>query len=145
MDWLILHDAIVNCRRRQIVLKWQNGETVRIESDRFVSAANIISTFSTQKCVRKGCEAYLAYILDTRTSKLKLESIPTINDFADVFPEELLGLLLVRDIDFAIDLVLRTSPISISPYRMAPTKLKELKALLQELSDRGFVLPSFSP
>ncbi|KAA3466514.1 retrotransposon del1-46-like protein [Gossypium australe] len=109
---LTLHDAIVNCRRKQIVLKCQNGETVRVESDRFDS---------------------------TRALESKLESVLTICDFIDVFPEELLGLLPVREVEFAIELVLGTFPILIALYRMAPTELKELKAQLQELTDRVFV------
>ncbi|NAW44950.1 RNA-directed DNA polymerase [Salmonella sp. gx-f4] len=50
-----------------------------------------------------------------------------------------------REIEFAIDLLPGTAPISIAPYRMVPTELKELKAQLQELTDKGFVRPSFSP
>ncbi|KAA3467535.1 glucose-6-phosphate 1-dehydrogenase, cytoplasmic-like [Gossypium australe] len=46
----------------------------------------------------------------------------------DVFPEELPRLPPIREVEFAMELVLGTSPISIAPYRMAPTKLKELKA-----------------
>lgn len=73
---------------------------------------------------------YLVNILDTKVSELKMESIPTVCEFSDVFPKELSGLSPVREIDFTIDLVLRTSPILIAPYRMAPIELKELKAQL---------------
>ena len=50
-----------------------------------------------------------------------------------------------REIEFNIDLLPGTNPISIAPYRMAPTKLKELKEQLQELLDKGFIRPSSSP
>ncbi|KAA3484354.1 DNA/RNA polymerases superfamily protein [Gossypium australe] len=86
-----------------------------------------------QRCVRKGCEAYLAYVLDSKVSELKIESVPIVCEFLDVFPEELPGLPPIREVEFAIELVLGTSPISIAPYRMAPTELKELKPQLQEL------------
>ncbi|KAK5775521.1 hypothetical protein PVK06_043419 [Gossypium arboreum] len=77
--------------------------------------------------------------------QLKFESVLIVCEFPDVFPEEFPGLPPNREIDFAIDLLPGTAPISIAPYRMALTELKELKAQLQELTDKGFVRPSFSP
>ncbi|KAG8503369.1 hypothetical protein CXB51_001413 [Gossypium anomalum] len=71
--------------------------------------------------------------------------MPVACEFPDIFLEELLGLPPDREVEFFIDLVLSTTPISITPYRMAPTVLKELKTQLQELIDRGFARPSFSP
>ncbi|KAA3466497.1 Gag-Pol polyprotein [Gossypium australe] len=92
---------------------------------------------SAQKYLRKGCEAYLAYVLDTKVSESKIESVPVVCEYPDVFPKELPMLPLIREVEFAIELVPGTSPISIAPYRMAPTELKELKSQLQELTDRG--------
>ncbi|KAA3481122.1 Gag protease polyprotein-like protein [Gossypium australe] len=128
MGWLTLHDTFVNFRQKQIELKCQNGETVRVVSDRFNIATNITFALSVQKSIQKGCEVYLAYILDTRASKSKLELVSTVCDFVDVFSEELLGLSPVREVEFAIELILRTSPISIASYRTTLAKLKELKA-----------------
>ena len=68
-----------------------------------------------------------------------------IKEFPDVFPEELPGLPPEREVDLSIEVVQGTTPISRAPYRMAPTKLKELKTQLQELLDKGFVRPSVSP
>ena len=68
-----------------------------------------------------------------------------MRDFLDVFPDDLLGLPPEREIDFPIDLVPGTTPISLPPYRMSPAELKELKTQLQELVDRGFIRPSISP
>ncbi|WVZ70973.1 LOW QUALITY PROTEIN: hypothetical protein U9M48_019600 [Paspalum notatum var. saurae] len=64
-------------------------------------------------------------------------------DFPDVFSEELLGPPPDRDVEFAIELVPGTAPVSRRPYRMAPDELKELK--LQEQLDKGFIRPSSSP
>ncbi|KAA3461714.1 ruBisCO large subunit-binding protein subunit alpha, chloroplastic-like [Gossypium australe] len=61
---------------------------------------------SAQKCVRKGCEAYLAYVLDTKVSETKIESVPVVCEYLDVSPEELLGLPPIREVEFAIELVL---------------------------------------
>ena len=64
--------------------------------------------------------------------------MPVVSEYPDVFPEELPGLPPIREVEFGIELVPGTTPISIALYRMAPTELKELKAQLQELTDRGF-------
>ena len=57
----------------------------------------------------------------------------------DVFPEDLPGVPPLQEIDFGIDLEPDTKPISIPPYRMAPTELKELKLQLKDLTDKGFI------
>ena len=56
----------------------------------------------------------------------------------DVFPDELPGLPPHKDIDFSIELYPRTSPISITPHRMAPVELQKLRVQLQELLDKGY-------
>ena len=76
---------------------------------------------------------------------LKLEDIPIVRDYPDVFPEDLPGLPLEREVEFTIDVTLGTASISKAPYRMAPLELKELKIQLQELLDKGFIRPSVSP
>ncbi|WVZ88972.1 hypothetical protein U9M48_035439 [Paspalum notatum var. saurae] len=68
-----------------------------------------------------------------------IEKIPVVSDFPDVFPEELPGLPPDRDVEFAIELVPSTAPVSQRPYRMAPDELKELKL------DKGFIRSSSSP
>ncbi|XP_052483072.1 uncharacterized protein LOC128036200 [Gossypium raimondii] len=104
-----------------------------------------LTLHETTKYVRKCCNAYLDYVLDTKLSESKLETVLVVCEYPNMFPEELPGLPSVREVEFAIELILGTSLISIAPYRMAPTKLKELKAQLQELIDRFFTRPSFSP
>ncbi|XP_070004405.1 uncharacterized protein [Nicotiana sylvestris] len=74
-----------------------------------------------------------------------LQSVPIVNEFPTVFPDELPGIPPKREIDFAIDLLPDTQPISIPPYRMAPAELRELKEQLKDLLDKGFIRPSTSP
>ena len=93
----------------------------------------------------KGCKGYLAHVVDTRSNEARLEGVPVVRDFLDVFSDDLPGLPPEREIDFPIDFVTGTTPISLPPYRMAPTELKELKAHLQELVGGGFIRPSISP
>ena len=59
-----------------------------------------------------------------------LEDVPVVRDFLDVFPDDLPGLPPEREIDFSIDFIPGTTPISLRPYRMAPAELKELKTQL---------------
>ena len=66
-------------------------------------------------------------------------------EYVDVFSDELLGLPPYRDVDFVIELHPGTSPISMTPHRMAPVELQELKVQLQELLDKDFIRPSTSP
>ena len=68
-----------------------------------------------------------------------------MNEFPEVFPEDLPGIHPDREIDFGIDVLLETRPISIPPYRMAPAERKELKEQLADLLDKGFIRPSVSP
>ncbi|WVZ63040.1 hypothetical protein U9M48_012712 [Paspalum notatum var. saurae] len=75
----------------------------------------------------------------------EIKKIPVVCDFPDVFPEELPGLPSDRDVEFRIDLVPGTAPVSKRPYRMAPDELNELKIQLQEQLDKGFIRPSSSP
>ena len=98
-----------------------------------------------RRFLRKGYEAFLALILDSKREQVNLETIPVIREFHDVFPEELPGVIPEREVDLSIEVVQRMIPISRAPYRMAPTELKELKTQLQELLDKGFIRPSVSP
>ena len=73
-------------------------------------------------------------------------SLPrVVCEYEDVFPDELPGLPPHKDVDFVIELHLGTSPISMTPHRMAPVELQELKVQLQELLNKGFIRPSTSP
>jgi hypothetical protein len=74
-----------------------------------------------------------------------MKKIPVVCEYADVFPDELLGMPPDRDIEFAIELQPGTTPISKRPYWMPPAELAELKKQLQELLDKGFICTSTSP
>jgi hypothetical protein len=100
---------------------------------------------TAQQLLRKGCCSYLAMIRDVNDTPMKLEHVPIVCEYPDVFPEDLPGLPPDREIEFNIDLLPDTQPISIPPYRMAPAELKELKKQLQDLLNKGFIRPSCSP
>ncbi|GJV43377.1 putative reverse transcriptase domain-containing protein [Tanacetum coccineum] len=75
----------------------------------------------------------------------QIKDVPIVRDFPEVFPEDLPGLPPTRPVEFQIDLILGAAPVARAPYRLAPSKMKELSEQLQELSDKGFIRPSSSP
>ena len=77
-------------------------------------------------------------------SSAKLEEIHVVNEYSDVFPEDLHGLPQDRNVEFIINLIPDTNPISMAPYRMVPSELRELKVQLHELINKGFIRPSVS-
>ncbi|GJY25620.1 putative reverse transcriptase domain-containing protein [Tanacetum coccineum] len=82
---------------------------------------------------------------EDKSEEKRLEDVPTVRDFSEIFPEDLPGLPPTRQVEFQIDLVLGAAPVARSPYRLAPSELQELSTQLQELSDKGFIRPSSSP
>ncbi|KAA3484180.1 RVP_2 domain-containing protein [Gossypium australe] len=112
----LVWNAMVNCRLKRIVLKCHTCEMITTESNRLDSPTRIILVISAQKLIQKCCEAYLAYILDTQESRLKVNWVPIVYGPANVFPEELSGLPPEREIEFVIDLMPETDSISIASY-----------------------------
>ena len=145
MDWLSRHRTIVDCRMKRVTLRTPNDDEVIFIGEKSNHLSNVIFAVIARKMVRKGCEAYLAYVIDTVKERPSVSDIPTVSGFPNVFPEELSGLPPQREIEFAIDVIPGVTPASITPYRMAPLELKELKLQLQELLEKGFIRPSVSP
>ncbi|GKD71762.1 putative reverse transcriptase domain-containing protein [Tanacetum coccineum] len=93
-----------------------------------------------------GCQAFMIQVTEKKKSDEKrLEDIPVVREFLEVFPENLPGLPPVRQVEFQIDLIPGAAPVARAPYRLAPSEMQELSNQLQELSDRGFIRPSTSP
>ena len=106
---------------------------------------NLISAIIARKMLKRGCRVYLAVVRDIEAIKGVVEKVSVVCEFPDVFPEQLPGLPPDREIEFCIDVISGTDPISMPPYRMAPAELKELNEQLKELLDKGFIRPSSSP
>nr|GFC43486.1 putative reverse transcriptase domain, ribonuclease H-like domain, aspartic peptidase domain protein [Tanacetum cinerariifolium] len=75
----------------------------------------------------------------------RVEDVPVICDFTEVFPEDFPGFPQPRQVEFCIDLIPGATPVARAPYRLAPSELKELSKQLKELSEKGFIRPSSSP
>ena len=145
MDWLSEHRAIVDCLNKKLSIRTSVDKELTVVGEKSECLPNVISAMKAQRLIRKGCQAYLIYALESKENKPELKNIPTVCDFPEVFPEELPGLPPEREVQFAIDVLPDAAPVSKAPYRMAPVELKELKTQLQELLDKGFIRPSISP
>nr|GFA64698.1 putative reverse transcriptase domain-containing protein [Tanacetum cinerariifolium] len=92
---------------------------------------------------------FLAHIttkeVEDKSEEKRLEDVPIVRDFPELFPEDLPGLPPTRPVEFQIDLVPGAAPVARAPYRLAPSKMKELAEQLKELSDKGFIRTSSSP
>ncbi|KAB2625910.1 S ribonuclease [Pyrus ussuriensis x Pyrus communis] len=88
---------------------------------------------------------FVAHVVLDEAVPNRVEDVRVVRHFPDVFPEDLPGLPPDRDVEFTIELLPGTNPISLTPYRMAPAELRELKVQLQELVDKGFIQPRTSP
>ncbi|KAL4032923.1 hypothetical protein IC575_006006 [Cucumis melo] len=130
---------------KEVVFRKPGFAEVVFRGMRKVVSRSLIFVLKAEKLLRKGCTACLAHIVVMQREKLKPEDVPVVKEFLDVFPDDLSGLPPDREIEFTIELFPGTTPISQAPYRMAPSKLKELKMQLQELVDKGYIRPSVSP
>jgi hypothetical protein len=125
MDWLEENGAQIDCREKTVSLRNPGVGRVVYQSDR---------------------HAHIEVQLQLNALKeAKLEDIPVVNEFQDVFPQELRGMPPDREIEFTIDLILGTAPIAQAPYKMGPKELVELKEQLDELEQKGFIQESISP
>ena len=123
MDWLSRHHATVDCYRKEVRF-YKLGETeVVLYGLRKTLPNSIMTAMKASKMLQKSYQGYLAYGIEVRDSGSRLEDISVVREFPDVFPEDLLGIPLDREIDFQIELAHRIEPISKAPYRMAPLEL----------------------
>jgi hypothetical protein len=124
MPWLRKEKAIIACGRGTVELTSPKGERFQVQ--------NAVTT-SSQRAIYFIAEEFVG------------DNIWVVRDFPDVFPEELPGMPLDREVEFVIDLLPRTTPISKRSYRMSVEELKELKKQLTELQEAGYIRPSSSP
>ncbi|GJS91964.1 putative reverse transcriptase domain-containing protein [Tanacetum coccineum] len=112
-------------------------------------AKNHVVIVCDEKIVRipYGNEILIVTVKENKdeSKEKRLEDVPTVRDFPEVFPEDLPGLPSVRQVEFQIDLVPGAAPVARAPYRLARSEMEELSTQLQELSDKGFIRPSSSP
>ena len=145
MDWLSRHRATVDCYKKEVKLDRPRKLEVKFKGICIELSSSMISSMEAQRMLSKGCRSYLAYVVETRKKGTLVDQIPVVREFPNVFPDDTAGLPPDREVEFTIDLIPGTEPISIPPYRMSHTELRELKAQLEELLSKGFIRPSISP
>src|SRR3954468_17178413 len=123
MDWLSRQNAVRDCKAKSVKLTHPPGQTIDYTSPNSRTQMHTLNVLPLPD----------------------LEDIPVVRDFLDVFPEELSGMPPDRCVEFIVDLIPGTAPISRRPYRMAPHELAELKTQLDASLAKGFILPSSSP
>ncbi|GJS48697.1 putative reverse transcriptase domain-containing protein [Tanacetum coccineum] len=119
MDWLANNHAVIVC----------DEKIVQVYGERLSSISGQVTKKETE----------------VKSKEKRLEDVPIVRKFPEVFLEDLPGLPPARQVEFQIDLVPGAAPVARAPYRLAPSKMQELSAQLQELSDKGFIRPSSSP
>ncbi|XP_075108932.1 uncharacterized protein LOC142180763 [Nicotiana tabacum] len=145
MDWLESCYAKVGCRTKIVSFEFPGEPVLEWKGDAVAPRGRFISYLKARKMISKGYIYHLVRVKDADAQIPTLQSVPIVNEFPEVFPEDLPGIPPDREIDFGIDLLPGTKPISILPYKMAPAELKELKVQLKDLLDKGFIRPSVSP
>jgi hypothetical protein len=123
MDWLSKYDRVIQCARKAVKLTKKDGTSIEFAA-----------------MVQLGLDSKL-----NQTKAIALEDIRVVQDFPDVFPEELPSMLPDHDIEFLIELLPGTTPISKRLYRMPVNELVELKKQIDEFQAKGFIRPSSSP
>ncbi|XP_070004778.1 uncharacterized protein [Nicotiana sylvestris] len=145
MDWLYSCFAKLDCRTRTVRFEFPSESVIECKGDNIVPKGRFISYLKATKLINKGCIYHLVRVTDTDAEEPTLESVPVVNEFLDIFPDEFPRIPPDREIYFGIDVMPSMQPISIPPYRMASAELRELKEQLKDLLEKGFIQPSVSP
>jgi hypothetical protein len=128
MDWLRKHKVLIDCTKKSVKLTNPDGKELEFIAKLVVTAEGVASRAKVNQLdVSHGSE------------------VPVVNEFPDVFPEELLGMPPDRDIKFVIELKPGTALTYNTPFRMTTPELAELKEHIKELLEKGFIHPSSSP
>ncbi|KAH0689385.1 hypothetical protein KY289_016743 [Solanum tuberosum] len=132
---------LMNSSRQVLV---SSEPVIELKSSSAVPKGHFISYLKEMKLVSKGCVYYLVRVNDSSVEIPPIQSVPIVKEFQKSF-QMIYSESLLREIDFGIDVLLDTRPISIPLCRMAPTELKELKEQLKDLLEKWFIRQSVSP
>ncbi|XP_070039742.1 uncharacterized protein [Nicotiana tomentosiformis] len=139
MDWLFPYHAILDCHAKTATLAMPGLSRLEWRWILGHSSNMVVSYLKARRMVEKGSLSYLTYIRDSSAEVTPMDLVLVVNEFPKVFPTDLSGMPPNNDIDFCIDLVSGTPPISIPLYCMDAVALKELKDQLQDFLDKGFI------
>ncbi|GKD66557.1 putative reverse transcriptase domain-containing protein, partial [Tanacetum coccineum] len=120
MDWLSKYHAKILCDEKVVHIPI-NGETLIIRGDRSKTRLSLISCTKTKRYISRGYQVFIAQVIEKKSDERRLEDILVVKEFSKVFPKDLPGLPLIRQVEFQIDLMPGTTPVARSPYRLAPS------------------------
>jgi hypothetical protein len=123
MDWLSKYDGVIQCARKAVRLTKKDGATVEFVAMVQPDQGSMLN----------------------QTKAMTLEDIRVVQEYPDVFLEELPGMPPDHDKEFLIELLPETPPISKRPYRMPINELVKLNKQIAKLHAKGFIRPSSSP
>ncbi|GKA53792.1 hypothetical protein Tco_0747107 [Tanacetum coccineum] len=138
MDWLSKYHAKIIYDEKVVHIPI-DGETLIIRGDRSKTRLSLISCIKTERYISRGCQVFIAQVMEKKSDEKRLEDIPVVREFMEVFPEDLPDLPPICKVEFQIDLMPEVAPVARSPYRLAPSEMQKLSDQLQELADRGFI------
>nr|GEW33775.1 putative reverse transcriptase domain-containing protein [Tanacetum cinerariifolium] len=128
---------------RYALILFDTGSDRSFVNNAHESRLNIISCTKMQKYLLKGCHVFLEHVTakkaEDKSEEKRLEDVPIVQDFPEVFLEDFSVILPTRQVVFQIDLIPGVAPVARTPYRLDPSEMKELLNQLQELSDKGFI------
>ena len=145
MDWLAKYNADIICRNKMIRIPFEDGSEVLVYGDHRERKSCLILIMRARRCLGKGCEGFLAYVINAKKGSSGVFNVPVVKKYPEVFPDDLTELPQDRQVEFRIDLVPEAAHIAQVPYRLAPAEMKEMMTQLQVLLDKGFIHPSSSP
>ncbi|CAH1423569.1 unnamed protein product [Lactuca virosa] len=146
MDWLRPNGAMIDCGNQLVRVRTPSGVELVIHGEGDQHGSTLCSAARARRYLQKGCSRIVAYVLDTREEKKRtIDDVPIVRDYAYVFPEDMPGVPLERQVEFCIDLVPGAAPIAKTLYRLAPPEMQKLSTQLQEMLDMGFIRLSCSP
>ena len=141
MDWLTAYRVVIDCERRRVTAYTQDDTRFLFKGDKHDILPQTVYEF---RCHGQ-LAGWLASLTPEDEVRPDLDLPRVVYEYEGGFSDELPRLPPQRVVDFSIELHPGTSPISMTPHRMAPVELQELKVQLQELLDKGFIRPSTSP
>jgi hypothetical protein len=107
--------------------------------------AVLVSPKQLRQLLKEEAEMFSLMATMSIENQAIIDELQVVREFPEVFPDEIPDVLPEREVEFGIDLVPGTRPISMAPYRMSPSELAELKKQLEDLLEKKFVRPSVSP
>ncbi|XP_070050506.1 uncharacterized protein [Nicotiana tomentosiformis] len=137
MDLLASCYANIDFRSNMVRFQFPWEPILEWKSNTASPRGRFISYLKARKMIIKGYIYHLVWVQDVEVESPTIQYIPVVNEFLDVFPNELSGLPPKREIEFAIDLLPDMQPIYIPPYKMAAAELRELKEQLRDLLEKG--------